>query len=419
MRAYDTYKDSGISWLGQIPSHWKVRRTKNLWQEVKEISADGKEQLLSVSQYEGITKNQEGSRSESLVGYKIVKQNNLVINIMLAWMGGLGVSQYNGLVSPAYCVYNLCDKFNAEYYHFLYRTPAYLAEFARRSTGVIPSRWRMYTDEFGCVASIIPPLNEQNAIVDYLKETTESIESEISQQQKMIDLLKERKQIIINEAVTRGLNPDVPMQETGIEWLPQIPAHWTYLKLKFLGTSNKKLIDPQKNKGQLFYEYSMPSFDNNKSPEQVFGALMESSKILLSEPTLLVNKLNVHKQRIWFIECPPQNSVASTEFIPFSRLRENPKYVEYYLLSDTVTRYLINNNNGTTNSQKRVSPEIIFNLLVSIPPKSEQYQIVDYIEKSIKPIDNAICRCERMIELLTERKQIVINDVVTGKVKVI
>ena len=157
MEQYSNYKDSGERWLGRIPSHWELRKAKYIWREVDCRSEYGSEQLLSVSQYEGVRPNTEESRSDSLKGYKIVKEDNLVINIMLAWLGGLGVSELNGIVSPAYCVYKLLDGQNPKFLHYLYRTPTYLAEFARRSTGIVPSRWRMYTDDFGQVPTILPP----------------------------------------------------------------------------------------------------------------------------------------------------------------------------------------------------------------------------------------------------------------------
>ena len=153
---------------------------------------------------------------------------------MLAWMGGLGVSEYNGIVSPAYCVYRLKKAANPQFMHYLYKTPMYLAEFARHSTGVIPSRWRMYTDDFGQVLTLIPPIDEQDKIVSYLDKVTSKIDEAIAQQQKMIDLLNERKQIIINNAVTKGLNPDAPMKYSGVDWIGEIPKDWSIYRLKYL-----------------------------------------------------------------------------------------------------------------------------------------------------------------------------------------
>lgn len=418
MQTYDSYKDSGEQWLGNIPSHWEIRRTKYLWKETDERSEYGSEQLLSVSQYDGVRESKEESRSESLAGYKIVHQDELVINIMLAWLGGLGVSRYEGIVSPAYCVYKLFDKQNPRYLHYLYRTPLYLAEFARHSTGIVPSRWRMYTDDFGDVLTILPPVEEQNRMVAYLDEQTSQIDEAIAQQQNMIDLLNERKQIIINEAVTKGLNPNVPMKDSGVDWIGMIPENWEIGVLKYLGSTRKCLIDCEKLKNLEVHDYSMPAYDEGKRPECISGNSIESTKLSISKPTLLINKLNVHKKRIWYIEKPLKNSVASTEFVPIELVHINPQFVELYLSSSSVTNYLQIFANGATNSQKRVSPDIILNLKVLVPSAEEQSSIVKTVKESFIPIDKEISMCESLIQILRERKQIIINEVVTGKIKV-
>ena len=255
MERYSEYKDSGVQWLGKIPKHWDIIKAKYLWNEVFSFSENGSENLLSVSQYDGVTQVKNESRSESLKGYKKVAKDNLVINIMLAWMGGLGVSEYNGIVSPAYCVYRLKKAANPKFMHYLYKTPIYLAEFARHSTGVIPSRWRMYTDDFGQVLTLVPPIDEQDMIVSYLDKVTSKIDEAIAQQQKMIDLLNERKQIIINNAVTKGLNPDVPMKDSGVDWIGEIPEHWEVMKTLF--TLSMPITDGP-HETPLLYEDGIP-----------------------------------------------------------------------------------------------------------------------------------------------------------------
>ena len=258
MQRYTSYKDSGVQWLGQIPSHWNLLKSKYLWRESFDTSQTGLEELLSVSQYDGVTPA-NGSRSESLVGYKVVEENNLVINIMLAWMGGLGVSAYNGLVSPAYCVYKLVGNNNPKYMHYLYKTPMYLAEFARHSTGVIPSRWRMYTDDFSQTLTLIPPRKEQDAMVAYLDAATAKIDEAIAQQQRMIDLLNERKKIVINHAVTKGFNPNVKYKETGIAWIGVIPEHWQLMQLRYTVSNHDNLRQPitadQRERNNPQYDY--------------------------------------------------------------------------------------------------------------------------------------------------------------------
>ena len=419
MKRYDSYKDSGVKWLGEIPSHWEMRKAKFLWKESFAVSETGKEELLSVSQYDGVLPAKADTRSESLKGYKKVSENDLVINIMLAWLGGLGVSQYEGLVSPAYCTYKLIHDSDPRFLHYLYKTPLYLAEFARHSTGVVPSRWRMYTDDFGQVLTLLPPIKEQKAISNYLDATTSKIDAAIAQQQKMIDLLNERKQIIINNAVTKGLDPNVKMKPSGIDWIGDIPEHWKMIALKHLGTTNKTLVNAQNHPQAYWYEYSMPAYDEGKCPKSVLGSDIDSTKISLTQPTLLINKLNVHKRRIWFVDRPMEKSVASTEFVPIVVTQANPYFIELILKSDKITTYLMNNSNGATNSQKRVTPDVIMGIKIPIPSDDEQNEIIDYANSIITPLNMAIDNCINKITYLQERKQIIINDVVIGKVKVV
>ena len=419
MKRYDSYKDSGVKWLGEIPSHWEMRKAKFLWKESFAVSETGKEELLSVSQYDGVLPAKADTRSESLKGYKKVSENDLVINIMLAWLGGLGVSKYEGLVSPAYCTYKLIHDSDPRFLHYLYKTPLYLAEFARHSTGVVPSRWRMYTDDFGQVLTLLPPIKEQKAISNYLDATTSKIDAAIAQQQKMIDLLNERKQIIINNAVTKGLDPNVKMKPSGIDWIGDIPEHWKMIALKHLGTTDKTLVNAQNHPQAYWYEYSMPAYDEGKCPKSVLGSDIDSTKISLTQPTLLINKLNVHKRRIWFVDRPMEKSVASTEFVPIVVTQANPYFIELILKSDKITTYLMNNSNGATNSQKRVTPDVIMGIKIPIPSDDEQNEIIDYANSIITPLNMAIDNCINKITYLQERKQIIINDVVTGKVKVV
>lgn len=423
MRTYDTYKDSGISWLGQIPSHWDVRRTKTIWEEHVSLSETGTEQLLSVSQYDGVKPNDEGSRSESLVGYKVVDSSNLVINIMLAWLGGLGVSQYKGIVSPAYCVYKLKENHCPEYFHYLYRTAMYLAEFARKSTGVVPSRWRMYTDSFGTVLSLVPPLAEQEAIVAYLDNATAEIDKAIASQQRMVELLQERKQIIINQAVTQGLNPDAPMKLTNIDWLPQIPAHWQLYRLGALGAFSKgsgiardDLQDeglPAILYGDIYtkYEISVRNLKNKISEKTAQNAVkIQAGDILLTGSG--ETKEDIGKTILY----EGNEAYAGGDVIIFRQQSQDGKFLSYLLNSFYSRRYKAATSKGEI--VVHTYPYILKDLYLPIPPLEEQEGIAYKLDKNCSEIEAAITRCEQKIALLTERKQILINDVVTGKIKV-
>lgn len=202
-------KDSGVEWIGEIPSHWKMKRLKDLFVESKNKSESGKETLLSVSEYTGVTQTKDNleedehlTRSESLVGYKICKKNNLVVNIMLAWKRGLGISPFNGIVSPSYAVYSPKKGVFPTYFHYLLRTENTIAEFKRNSTGIIESRLRLYTDSFYDISVATPDVNEQKAIADYLETKTTHIEKIVESIHLEIEKLKELRKTLINDVVT-------------------------------------------------------------------------------------------------------------------------------------------------------------------------------------------------------------------------
>jgi len=201
-------KDSGIEWIGMIPEHWEVKRFKSIFSECKSVTETGQEDLLSVSEYYGIArridKMDDGeyeSRADSLIGYKICKKDDLVINIMLAWKRGLGFSDFDGIVSPAYAVYR-GKNIVPHYFHYLMRTDMYVAEYKRNSKGIIDSRLRMYTDRFNNIIAIVPPHSEQKAIANYLDEKCAKIDAAIENIGKQIDASMRLKRALINEVIT-------------------------------------------------------------------------------------------------------------------------------------------------------------------------------------------------------------------------
>lgn len=202
-------KDSGVDWIGEVPEHWEIKRVKDLFVESKRKSMTGEETLLSVSEYSGVTAKKDSidedkflTNAKTLVGYKICKAEELVINIMLAWKRGLGISPIDGIVSPSYAVYSPCELACPAYFHYLFRSERAIAEFKRNSTGIIESRLRLYTDNFYALEVAIPKYKEQKAIADYLDTKTAYIDRIILTINTQIDRLKKLRKTLINEVVT-------------------------------------------------------------------------------------------------------------------------------------------------------------------------------------------------------------------------
>jgi type I restriction enzyme S subunit len=250
LKPYQNYRQSGIAFLGAIPSTWKLLRLKHALREYDRRSETGKETLLSVSQYTGVQPRRRNgidadTRAESLVGYKLVEPSDLVINIMLAWNGSLGTAAAPGIVSPAYCVYRFRPRFNPRFFDALLKTPVYRALIKARSTGVVESRLRLYSEDLYRIEALVPPEDEQAAIVRFLDHANLRFEKAIRAKRRLIELLNEQKQVIILRAVTRGLDPNVPLKPSGIPWLGAIPEHWQVRRLRTVVHRFDQGVSPQ------------------------------------------------------------------------------------------------------------------------------------------------------------------------------
>lgn len=176
MKKKNNLIDTNISWIDKIPKEWQIKKIKHILYEISEKSITGNEDLLSLSQYTGVELKKDKRKNEndnltnaaSLIGYKVVKKNQLVSNIMLAWNGSIAVSEYDGIISPAYCIYNFRENMNPKYFEYLFKTEIYKAEFKKKSTGIIESRLRLYSDQFYNIHCIVPPIEEQNKIVEVI-----------------------------------------------------------------------------------------------------------------------------------------------------------------------------------------------------------------------------------------------------------
>ena len=409
-KQYEEYKDSGIDWLGEVPSHWEVRKSKHLWKENIDLSDSEDELLLSVSQYTGVNVSQSESRGSTLIGYKRVKKDNLVINIMLAWLGGLGLSSEIGVVSPAYAVYQLKQEHSAKYLHYLYRTKLYLDEFARKSKGVVPSRWRMYTEDFGQVFTLLPPLTEQQRIADFLDQKTSNIDKAIAQKEELIALLNERKQILINKAVTRGLDENAPLKDSGVKWIGEIPEHWEVRKLEYCAKIVSTKMEAKNNElpylGMENIESKTGRFIETESEAEGLANYFDKDNVLFG-------KLRPYLAKVYLAI---DKGICSSEFLVYETSKSivNPTHFKNILLSASFIQLIDSSTYGS--KMPRANADYIGNQELPLPPLSEQQQIATFIEEQSTKIDQAITQKEEEINLLKEYKSSLIDSAVRGKI---
>ena len=406
LKPYPHYKPSGVEWLGDVPAHWEVRRLKYLLSECSTRSVDGSEQLLSVSQYTGVTerkraegKNEVDTRAESLVGYKCVEANDLVVNIMLAWNGSMGVSRFCGIVSPSYCVYRFKTDVQPWYFHFLLRSPTYKARIRAISTGIVESRLRMYTDDLYRLEVPLPPPAEQAAIVRYLDHTDGRILRYLRSRERLIELLKEYRQATIHETVTRGLDPDVPLKPSGVEWIGDVPAHWDVRRLK--------------NICRLAYGDSLSSENRINGPVPVYGSNgqvgVHSTSNTDGQCLIVGRKGSFGKVHY---SAKPVFAIDTTFFVDRRHTGANIRWL-YYLLGwlhlDAVSK---------DSAIPGLNREDAYQHIGCYPPLAEQTAIAAYLDKQTTAIDAAMARAQREINLLSEYRMRLIADVVTGQVDV-
>ncbi len=238
LRSYPEMRPTGLPWLPELPTAWDMRRAKYSFREADDRSAQGDEELLSVSHKTGVTprsqKNVTMFMAESYEGHKLCRPGDIVVNTMWAWMAALGVSCHVGIVSPAYGIYRprTTSQFEPKYLDYLLRTEAYRAEYLRSSRGVTTSRLRLYPPDFLQIPFIQPPLDEQRLIVRFLDWHGSQTAKLIRAKSKLIALLNEQKQVIIHRAVTRGLDPKAKLKPSGIPWLGDVPEHWEVRRLR-------------------------------------------------------------------------------------------------------------------------------------------------------------------------------------------
>lgn len=431
LKPYPEYRTAEGSWLGPVPSHWSVRRFKYLLRETDSRSTSGKEQLLRVSQYTGVTQRRRAdggdepdTRAESLVGYKRVETSQLVVNIMLAWNGSLGVSNYAGIASPAYCVYHFNDEAQPWYYHHLLRSPVYKTRIKTLSTGVVESRLRLYTDSFYGIEGLLPPPSEQAAIVRFLDWANGRLERAIRAKRKVIALLHEQKQAIIHKAVTQGLDPSVPKRDSGIPWLGEIPSHWEVRRLRHLIT------------GRLTYGANEAAeFTNSEWPRYIRITDFRSDGSLKAHtfrslPPEIARDYMVNTGDILFAR---SGATVGKAFLVSNlttkachagyliRARSNIRIIcPEYLFLFTQSKAFAAWKDSTFNTAtiQNIGADKYANLTLPIPPLAEQRDILRQLEQSTAPLTTAIDRYEREITLLREYRTRLVADVVTGKLDV-
>lgn len=421
MKRYSEYKDSGVKWIGEIPEHWKIMRLRAYLSMYSEKNHPDK-QLLSVTRESGVIVRNTESKEENhnyipddLSGYKLVRIGDFAINKMKSWQGSYGVSNFEGIVSPAYYVCKLKFPYK-DFFSNAIRCKAYIPFFTQYSKGIRVDQWDLSPIALKNIPFFEPPLPEQQAIVTYLDTKVAKIDEYISIAEKKIAALEELKQTIIAEAVTRGIHKEVPMKDSGVKWIGMIPEHWkvnslrSYVKLySEKNHPEKQLLSVTREMGVIVRNTESKEENHNFIPDDLSGyKLVRKGDFVINKMKSWQGSYGVSKYEGIV---SPAYYVCKLKFPYndfFSIAIRCKSYVPFF------TQY----SKGIRVDQWDLSPIALKNIPFMEPPITEQQEIVTYIEAKVANI-NQLCQAERsQIEKLKEYKQRLISDVVTGKVKV-
>lgn len=421
MRRYESYKDSGVEWLGDVPSHWESFPLF-VQAKISSITNHIDKELLSVYLDRGVVRfsdvdeKRTNVTSFDLSKYQLVRKGNLVLNNQQAWRGSVGVSSYEGIVSPAYLILELSNKFDPHYANYLFRNGSMVSHYLIASKGVGTIQRNLYWGNLRRAPIFIPPLSEQQKIAQFLDDKTAKIDQAVDLAEKQIALLKEHKQILIQNAVIRGLNPDVPLKDSGVEWIGQVPEHWELTIGMNVFRENKRDNKGMKENTVLSLSYGKIII---KPEEKLFGLVPESFETYqIVEPNDIIIRCTdlQNDQTSLRTGLAQDKGIITSAYLNLKVINNySAKFLHYYLHALDITKVLYKFGSGL---RQNLSFLDFKRLPIIDIPLAEQQQIADYLDAQIIKIDQAIALKTAHIEKLKEYKSVLINDVVTGKVRV-
>ena len=422
LKPYAEYKDSGLPWLGQVPSHWVVSPLARL-ARLKSVINQSDRQLLSVYLRRGVVRfcdvaeKRTNTTSEDLGKYQAVDPGDFVLNNQQAWRGSVGVSDFSGIVSPAYLVLALSSQYLPRYANLLFRDQSMVDQYLICSKGVGTIQRNLYWPHLKHVGVVAPPPDEQAAIVRFLDWANGRLERAIWAKRKVIALLNEQKQAIIHRTVTRGLDPSGPLKPSGIPWLGDIPAHWDIRRAKYLFRE----VDERSMDGSE--ELLSVSHLTGITPRSQKNITMFKAASYVAHKVCKPGDLVVNTMWAWMgaLGVSTHTGIISPAYAVYRPLNYNRivgDYMDNVLRTKPYLSNIICRSTGLRASRLRLYPDEFFRLEIIQPPHDEQLKIVESIQVETADLDTAISRLNREIDLLREYRTRLVADVVTGKLDV-
>jgi len=417
LRPYGDYKPAGLGWLGDVPKHWDIAPLGALTR-LKSVVNQPDRQLLSVYLQRGVVRfsdvneKRTNATSEDLSNYQAVEPGDFVLNNQQAWRGSVGVSQLYGIVSPAYLVIKLSNRFSSNYANQLLRDRNMVAQYLISSKGVGTIQRNLYWPHLKRNIVLVPPIDEQNAIVRFLGWSTSRLDRAIRAKRKVIALLNEQKQAIIHRAVTLGLDSSVALKPTGIPWLGEIPKHWEVIPARYLFRAvTRRDIRGDEPKMSVTQRHGLvptAEMEENSTQAQSYDRFQ-----LCHPDDLVLNKYKAHLGVFWASVRRGLITPNYTVFKPTQRAAS--KYFEHLFHTQTYRDAFSMVVYGVIQGMCPLYTQDFYRIPCLCPSKEEQVRIVDALVNMTKSEDIAITRLEREIDLLYEYRTRLVSDVVTGK----
>ncbi|EGT4253802.1 restriction endonuclease subunit S [Citrobacter amalonaticus] len=426
-KAYSEYKDSGVEWLGEIPVHWSLKKAKYIFQKIQRpprhidgvVTAfrDGQVTLRTNRRIDGFT------NSVKEIGYQGVRNGDLMIHAMDGFAGAIGISDSDGKCSPvnSVCIPWKKQPVNIHFYGYLVRQLAVTDFILSLAKGIRERSTEFRFSEFSALFLAIPSKDEQDKIVVFLKHETKKIDNLIDKQQQLIELLKEKRQAVISHAVTKGLHPDVPMKDSGVKWLEEIPSHWKMKRLAYLGSARNGLTYSPENitdqeSGVLVLRSSNIQNLNLCFDDNVYVNINIPEQFLVKENDLIICSRNGSRNLIGKNALINKDSegMAFGAFMAIFRSQIN-RYI-FWVLNSPLFDY--QSGSFLTSTINQLTIGNLKSMEVPIPPLKEQKQIELYLSEINNKFIELINKIDNSITLLQERRTALISAAVTGKIDV-
>ena len=422
---YERYKDSGVEWLGEVPEHWQLVPFWTRYRRTKRLGYP-EEQLLSAYRDHGVVPkasrdDNNNKASDDLNAYQLVEPGDLVINKMKAWQGSVAVSSHQGIVSPAYFVYSPHHADNPRYLHYLMRSDRYITGYLSLSKGVRIGQWDLDPVYHSRIPLSMPPIDEQDRIATFIDDETTKIDALIEEQRQLIEMLKEKRQAVISHAVTKGLNPLVPMKDSGTFWIGEVPKHWSVSLLRYFarfssGSTPDRTREsywggdiPWVKTGEIDYAV----IDDTEEMITTEG-MAESSVTLVPAGSMLLALYGqgVTRGRVAML------GVAATFNQACVAIESDKRMDRAYLFCFFVFAYRFIREIGNETTQMNLNLDFVKAIRVPLPPLPEQRSIAEAVASHIASSDSLVGEAMNAIELLQERRSALISAAVTGKIDV-